>query len=80
MFVCVCECVCKCLSLCLNVLTNKSMYHFDPLFYEVTRTYPPSLESAFWAAAPNGSMTYAFTHMGIFFFLLDLGFWTDIWA
>ena len=28
--------------------------------------------NAFWAAAPKGSMTYAFTHMGDFFLLLLL--------
>ena len=34
----------------------------------------------FWAAAPKGSMTYAFTHMGNFRLLLDLDLWAEIWA
>ena len=37
-----------------------------------TVTVGGKLFSTFWAVAPKGSMTYAFTHMGDFLLLLHL--------
>ena len=64
------------------------------LFLNLSAPPPPINTPPFWAAAPKGSMTYAFTHMENFLLLLlrlssrlgfgpsgwDLDFEAEIWA
>ena len=50
----------------LQLHLTYSALSVDSLLYECT--HPKGV--AFWAAAPKGSMTYAFTHMGNFLLLL----------
>ena len=58
--------------------SNPSFHHFHPIHVTITSKWQPAKPSynnpllPFWAAAPKGYLTYAFTHIGNFLLLLLL--------